>query len=178
MTESQAETKTKYDISIIRPQMRSDDFKMRGEGFAPERLAAIRKGLRTLHTLELMAQTIYRFQLTKERNEINRQLVAAMCNEMGHYQDFQVKLYEFGFRPSILRAAFWMVGFAFGFGSRLLGKKAMFKTGIWVESKAVRHYAELLETIDWDDETRRVIEKDQADEDGHIHRWRSMLETA
>jgi ubiquinone biosynthesis monooxygenase Coq7 len=178
LTESQAETKTKYDISIIRPQMRSDDFKMRGEGFAPERLAAIRKGLRTLHTLELMAQTIYRFQLTKERNEINRQLVAAMCNEMGHYQDFQVKLYEFGFRPSILRAAFWMVGFAFGFGSRLLGKKAMFKTGIWVESKAVRHYAELLETIDWDDETRRVIEKDQADEDGHIHRWRSMLETA
>ena len=178
MTESQAETKTKYDISIIRPQMRSDDFKMRGEGFAPERLAAIRKGLRTLHTLELMAQTIYKFQLTKERNEINRQLVAAMCNEMGHYQDFQVKLYEFGFRPSILRAAFWMVGFAFGFGSRLLGKKAMFKTGIWVESKAVRHYAELLETIDWDDETRRVIEKDQADEDGHIHRWRSMLETA
>ena len=178
MTESQAETKTKYDISIIRPQMRSDDFKMRGEGFAPERLAAIRKGLRTLHTLELMAQTIYRFQLTKERNEINRQLVAAMCNEMGHYQDFQVKLYEFGFRPSILRAAFWMVGFAFGFGSRLLGKKAMFKTGIWVESKAVRHYAELLETIDWDDETRRVIEKDQADEDGHIHRWRAMLEKA
>ncbi|NLT75131.1 MAG: hypothetical protein GXX98_01290, partial [Planctomycetes bacterium] len=134
---------------------------MRGEGFAPERLTAIRKGLRTLHTLELMAQTIYKFQLTKERNEINRQLVAAMCNEMGHYQDFQVKLYEFGFRPSILRAAFWMVGFAFGFGSRLLGKKAMFKTGIWVESKAVHHYAELLETIDWDDETRRVIEKDQ-----------------
>ena len=178
MTESQAETKTKYDISIIRPQMRSDDFKMRGEGFTPERLAAIRKGLRTLHTLELMAQTIYKFQLTKERNEINRQLVAAMCNEMGHYQDFQVKLYEFGFRPSILRAAFWMVGFAFGFGSRLLGKKAMFKTGIWVESKAVHHYAELLETIDWDDETRRVIEKDQADEDGHIHRWRAMLQKA
>ncbi len=178
MTESQAETKTKYDISIIRPQMRSDDFKMRGEGFAPERLTAIRKGLRTLHTLELMAQTIYKFQLTKERNEINQQLVAAMCNEMGHYQDFQVKLYEFGFRPSILRAAFWMVGFAFGFGSRLLGKKAMFKTGIWVESKAVHHYAELLETIDWDDETRRVIEKDQADEDGHIHRWRAMLQKA
>jgi len=178
MTESQAETKTKYDISIIRPQMRSDDFKMRGEGFAPERLTAIRKGLRTLHTLELMAQTIYKFQLTKERNEINRQLVAAMCNEMGHYQDFQVKLYEFGFRPSILRAAFWMVGFAFGFGSRLLGKKAMFKTGIWVESKAVHHYAELLETIDWDDETRRVIEKDQADEDGHIHRWQAMLQKA
>jgi demethoxyubiquinone hydroxylase (CLK1/Coq7/Cat5 family) len=170
--------KTKYDISIIRPQMRSDDFALRGEGYSPQRLAAIRKGLRTLHTLELMAQTIYKFQLTKAKSEINRQLVAAMCNEMGHYQDFQVKLYEYGFRPSIFRAAFWMVGFAFGFGSRLLGQKAMFKTGIWVESKAVHHYAELLETIEWDDETRKVLEKDQADEDGHVNRWRTLLEKA
>jgi demethoxyubiquinone hydroxylase (CLK1/Coq7/Cat5 family) len=171
-------TKKKYDISIIRPQMSSDDFSLRGEGFSPQRLAAIRKGLRTLHTLELMAQTIYKFQLTKAKSEINRQLVAAMCNEMGHYQDFQVKLYEYGFRPSIFRAAFWMVGFAFGFGSRLLGQKAMFKTGIWVESKAVHHYAELLETIEWDDETRKVLEKNQADEDGHVNRWRTLLEKA
>ena len=169
-------TQTKYDISIIRPQLRSEDFKMRGEGFTPERLRAIKKGLRTLHTLELMAQTIYKFQLTKDKTDINRQLVAAMCNEMGHYQDFQVKLYEYGFRPSILRPAYWMVGFAFGFGSRLLGRKAIFKTGVWVESKAVHHYAELLETIEWDDETRKVIEKDQADEDGHISRWKALLE--
>ena len=179
MTEKQeTATKAEYDISIIRPQMRSEDFQLRGEGFTPERLAAIKKGLRTLHTLELMAQTIYKFQITKEPSEINRQLIAAMCNEMGHYQDFQVKLYEYGFRPGILRAAFWMVGFAFGFGSRLLGPKAMFKTGIWVESKAVHHYAELLETIDWDDETRKVIEKDQADEDGHVNRWKALLEKA
>ena len=171
-------TTSKYDISVIRPEMRSGDFQLRGEGFTPERLAAIRKGLRTLHTLELMAQTIYKFQLSKEKSEINRQLVAAMCNEMGHYQDFQVKLYEYGFRPSLFRAAFWMVGFAFGFGSRLLGQKAMFKTGIWVESKAVHHYAELLETIEWDDETRKVLEKDQADEDGHVNRWRTLLEKA
>ncbi len=176
--QQESAVKTKYDISIIRPQMRSDDFQMRGEGFAPERLAAIKKGLRTLHTLELMAQTIYRFQITSEHSELNRQLVAAMCNEMGHYQDFQVKLYEYGFKPSLFRAAYWMVGFTFGFGSRLLGMKAICKTGIWVESKAVHHYAELLDTIEWDEATRRIIEKDQADEDGHVQRWRSMLEAA
>jgi demethoxyubiquinone hydroxylase (CLK1/Coq7/Cat5 family) len=68
-----------------------------------------------------------------------------------------------------------MVGFVFGFGSRILGKKAMLKTGIWVESKAVHHYAQLLEGVDWDDETRKVIEKDQADEDGHISRWKALL---
>ncbi len=167
---------TEYDISIIRPQMRDEDFAIRGEGFSRERLRAIRKGLLTLHTLELMAMTIYRFQITSERGEVNRQLIAAMCNEMGHYQDFQVKLYEFGFKPSKLRWAFWIVGFVFGFGSRILGKKAIFKTGVWVESKAVHHYAELLETIDWDDVTRKVVEKDAADEDGHINRWKALLE--
>ncbi len=174
----QKAAKPQYDISIIRPQMRAEDFRLRGEGFSPERLAAIRKGLRTLHTLELMAQTIYKFQISGERSEMNGMLIAAMCNEMGHYQDFQVKLYEYGFRPSILRAAYWMVGFAFGYGSRLLGRKTILKTGIWVESKAVHHYAQLLETIEWDDETRKVIEKDQADEDGHISRWKGLLESA
>ena len=172
------EATTKYDISIVRPEMRAEDFKMRCEGVQPGRLAAIKKGLHALHTLELMAQTIYKFQITKEASEHNRQLVAAMCNEMGHYQDFQIKLYEYGLRPSLFRWAFWLVGFAFGFGSRILGKKAILKTGIWVESKAVHHYGELLETIEWDEDTRKVIEKDQADEDGHINRWKALLESA
>jgi demethoxyubiquinone hydroxylase (CLK1/Coq7/Cat5 family) len=175
MRQEQATTKKRYDISIIRPEVRAEQIKLRGEGYSRERLAAVRKGLLALHTLELMAQTIYKFQLTKERNELNGLLVAAMCNEMGHYQDFQVKLYEYGFRPSLLRWAYWLVGFALGFSSRLLGRRAILKTGIWVESKAVHHYAQLLADIDWDDETRKVIEKDQADEDGHISRWRSML---
>lgn len=166
-----------YDISIIRPQMNSDDFKMRGQGMESVRLEAIRKGLLTLHTLELMATTIYRFQITRENCEFNRQLMAAMCNEMTHYQDFQVKLYEYGFKPSIIRLAYWFVGFAFGFSSRLMGRNAILKTGIWVETKAVHHYTELLETIDWDEETRKVIEKDHADEDGHINRWKQLLES-
>jgi len=140
------------------------------------RLSDIEKGLHTLHTLELMAMTIYKFQITRKNSELNRQLTAAMCNEMTHYQDFQVKLYEFGFRPCIIRCAYWFVGFAFGFFSRLMGRKALLKTGIWVETKAVHHYAELLEKIDWDEDTRKVIEKDQADEDGHISRWKKLLE--
>jgi len=46
---------TSYDISVVRPQMCSDDFKMRNQGVEPARLEAIKKGLLTLHTLELMA---------------------------------------------------------------------------------------------------------------------------
>ncbi|OQY05537.1 MAG: hypothetical protein B6I25_05500 [Planctomycetales bacterium 4572_13] len=157
--------------------MRDEDFKLRGEGFAPDRLKRIKKALLTLHTLELMASTVYKFQITGQRSEMNRQLIAAMCNEMGHYQDFQIKLYEYGFKPSKLRWFFWFVGFAFGFGSRLLGKRAMLKVGVFVESKAVDHYAHLLAEIDWDDETRKVVEKDAADEDGHINRWKALLQS-
>jgi len=172
------EGKPRFDISIIRPEMRAEHCRLRGQGYPAPRLRAIRKGLRTLHTLELMAQTIYKFQITGERNDLNCQLITAMCNEMGHYQDFQIKLYEYGFRPSVLRGALGLVGFVLGFGSRVLGTKAILRTGIWVESKAVHHYAQLLETIEWDDLTRRIIEKDQADEDGHIARWRKLLEAA
>lgn len=172
------EGKQEYDISIIRPQFRAEDIKMRGRQMDKKRLKGIKKGLLALHTLELMATNIYRFQITKEDNELNRQLIAAMCNEMTHFQDFQVKLYEYGFKPNKLRFAYWIVGFCFGFFSRLRGTKAILRTGIWVESKAVEHYAELLRTIDWDDDTRRIIEKDQADEHGHINRWKSLLESA
>ena len=30
-------------------------------------------------------------------------------------------------------------------------------------------------TIEWDEDTRKVIEKDQADEDGHINKWKKFL---
>lgn len=165
-----------YDISIIRPQLHNEDICMRGQDMETSRLRDIKKGLRSLHMLELMAITIYRFQITNQVCEHNRQLIAAMCNEMTHYQDFQVKLYEYGFRPSIFRWAYWIVGFILGFSSRLVGTKAILKTGIWVETKAVAHYEELLSSIDWDEDTRSIIEKDQSDEYGHISRWKNLLQ--
>jgi len=167
-----------YDISIIRPQLRSEDVKLRGREIPKSRLKGIKKGLLTLHTLELMAVNIYKFQIKRKPSEHNRQLIAAMCNEMTHFQDFQVKLLEYGFRPSILRWTYWIVGFVFGFGSRLLGTRAILKTGIWVETKAVHHYDELLSSVDWDEDSRKIIEKDQSDEYGHINRWKKLLESS
>ena len=165
-----------YDVSIIRPQIRINDIKLRGQGMSSSRLKGIRRGLVTFHTLETMAVTIYQFQIMKKPSEYNRQLVAAMCNEMTHLQDFQAKLFEYGFRPSIFRWAYWLVGFTFGFFSRLMGIKATLKTDIWAETKAVNHYGELLRTIDWDEDTRKMIEKNQADEYGHVKAWQNLLQ--
>jgi len=165
----------KYDVSILRPAVSHDQIALRGRQLSPQARTKVKKALRTFHSLEVMAVNTYRFQISRSDDPINRELIAAMCNEMTHVQDFTVKLYEYGLTPSPIRWAWWLVGFGIGFGSRLLGKKAMLKTGVFVETKAVHHYAELLNAADWDDDTRRMIEKDQADEDGHIQTWSRFL---
>jgi ubiquinone biosynthesis monooxygenase Coq7 len=50
----------------------------------PARLKRIRKGLQTLHAFEIMAVNIYKFALGREKTDVNRELTAAMVNEMTH----------------------------------------------------------------------------------------------
>jgi ubiquinone biosynthesis monooxygenase Coq7 len=164
-----------YDAALIRPPLRIEEVRARRRAGSPADARTLRRALRTLHTLETMAVNIYRFQITGEESELNRHLIAAMCNEMTHLQDFQVKLYEYGWKPSPFRWMYWIVGIVFGLTSRVRGRKAILRTGIWVESKAVDHYGKLLADVPWDDETRAVVEKDRLDEESHISRWREML---
>jgi len=58
------------------------------------------------------------------------------------------------------------------------GGDAILGTGIWVETKAVHHHADLPGTIDRDIDTRRVIEKARADGDVHIDRWKELFAIA
>jgi ubiquinone biosynthesis monooxygenase Coq7 len=164
-----------HDLTVIRPEMRVDQVKARGTDLGAEHRTGVRKGLQTLHTLEIMATNIYKCQIGGKRCALDTHLTAAMCNEMTHMQDFQTKLYEHGFKPSKMRWMYWIVGYVFGLGSRMLGSRRILKTGVWVETKAVHHYAQLLADIEWDEETRAIIEKDQADESGHIERWEDLL---
>jgi demethoxyubiquinone hydroxylase (CLK1/Coq7/Cat5 family) len=164
-----------YDITIIRPEMREGQVTPRGRSLDARKRRALKKGLQTLHALEIMAVNIYKCQITKDVSPLNTALTMAMSNEMTHMQDFQTRLYEYGFKPSKLRGRFWMVGYVFGLGSRTMGATRMLKTGIWAESKAVEHYGLLLASAEWDEETKAVIEKDRADEYGHIARWEGFL---
>lgn len=171
-----AKDKVDHDISVIRPQMRAEDIKMRKRRMSSDRLKDIRKGLLTLHTMEILAVNIYQLQITKKVCDLNRQLITAMCNEMTHVQDFQVKLFEYGWKPSKLRWIYWIVGFTLGFFSRLIGTKTILKTDIWLETKAVKHYDKLIQMINWDEDTRKIIEKNRSDEYGHITRWKKLLQ--
>ncbi len=168
--------RTGPEVPIIRRQVRDEDIQMRGRGMSSSRLKGIRRGLFTLYFRETTAAAIYQFQITKKPIEHNRLLIGAMCTEMTHLQDFQALLFQYGFRPSILRWAYWLVGFTIGFFSRLRGTKAILKIGIWVETKAVNHYEELLETVDWEEDVRQIVKNNQGDESHHIKQWQNLLQ--
>lgn len=169
-------TGTGAEVEVLRPLLRREEVAFRGRNLPEAERKKIAKALRTLHAMERMAATIYRLQIRPEPTELNRELIAAMCNELTHLQDFQTQLYAYGFRPSILRLFWLAVGVMLGVGSRLLGSERILKTGIWVETKAVAHYSRLLESAPWEEPTRKMLQKNQEDERGHIQTWRRLLE--
>jgi demethoxyubiquinone hydroxylase (CLK1/Coq7/Cat5 family) len=134
-----------------------------------------RRALRTLHTMEIMAVNIYRFQISGRTPDLRVLLVSAMGNEMTHVQDFQIKLAEYGFRPSWVRPAYWILGGCIGTVSRMFGRNAVLRTAAWVEGKAIAHYGRILGRAEWDPETRIVLERDLSDERGHLRTWGDLL---
>jgi ubiquinone biosynthesis monooxygenase Coq7 len=164
-----------HDAYQIRTALSPEEIRFRGQELTGPDRRKVRSALRTLHNLEIMAVNIYRYQATRKRSELNRRLISAMANEMTHVQDFQTRLLEYGMRPSIWRWISWIAGCKIGILSRILGRKVILKTGVWVEEKAVHHYGALLEAAPWDDETLAMIRKDRSDEMAHIRHWKELL---
>ena len=112
------------DTIVIRPEMTETQVKPRGRDLDKEKRRALKKALQTLHSLEIMAVNIYKCQITTEATPLNTALTMAMSNEMTHMQDFQTRLYEYGFKPAKLRGRFWLAGYVFGLGSQDDGHRA------------------------------------------------------
>jgi demethoxyubiquinone hydroxylase (CLK1/Coq7/Cat5 family) len=164
-----------YDASIVRPEVRLEQVKPRGDDMTPQRRRKNVKALKFLHAHETMAVNVYRGQISKKQCRLNTYLTAAMLSEMTHVQDFQTKLYEFGARPGKSRFIFWFAGYFFGYGSRILGRRRMLEVGTWVEEEAVKAYGRLLASVDWEEDTRVFVERDLMDERAHIERWKTLL---
>ncbi|MFZ3062237.1 MAG: ferritin-like domain-containing protein, partial [Actinomycetota bacterium] len=136
------------------------------------------KALRKLHNLETMAVEIYRVQIGAfSGSEIAEKLVAAMENEQTHIDSFYESLTRSGGKPSPLRHLFWIVGKMAGFAPRLLGKRMILKGDIAFETKAVKDYSKMLQEIPFDDQTRKITEKNLHDEERHIRTWQQSIES-
>jgi demethoxyubiquinone hydroxylase (CLK1/Coq7/Cat5 family) len=156
--------------------MLDKSIQLRGLNCSTTERKHLRKALHDLHNLEIMAANIYRCQIGGHPAELDENLIAAMKNEMSHIQDYMIKLYEYGLKPVWYRWIFWIVGWIIGSFSRLQGQIGIFKAGIWTESKAVKHYDELLKCAPWDEATYQIIDKDRQDEIRHLALWTHLLE--
>lgn len=159
---------------VVRRPIAPNEIVFRGHGIEAEHLSQVRKYLRKLHAFEIMAVNIYRMQISNSTNSFNRTIIQSMANEMSHVQDFQIKLYEYGGKPSVLWWVMGAIGFCIGVGSRLLGDKMVIKTGIWTEKKAVADYEEIIDAVRWDNETLEVIKRNLSDEYHHIDTLNSL----
>jgi len=159
---------------IIRTEIRDSDIST-GRALTGTSRRTLRRALQTLHRLEIMAVNVYKNQMPRRDECQNRQLISAMANEISHVQDFQILLYEFGFGPSSLRFAFWIVGVLLGTGSRLAGGRAVPRMGIWTETKAVRHYSELIDSIRWDEKSLQILIRNRKDEEAHLSIWKKAM---
>ena len=150
-----------YDITIIRPEMREEQVKPRGRDLGGGQRKALRKALRTLHSLEIMAMNIYKCQITKDATPLN----TALTERHVQRDDAHAGLPDPALRVRLHagQAARPLLDGRLRLRPGLPddGDERMLKTGIWVENKAVEHYGKLLAGADWDDETRVFIEKDR-----------------
>ena len=137
-------------------------------------LRTVRKALRDINRLETLAVQLYRAQWSREPTELNRQLLAALENEITHHADSLGRLMEFGGRPTVLRLPYYVLGWLMGRASRIIGFRAMMRLGAWAENKAVEHYERLAEACRWHGPTHEMVVAIGEDEKVHRSRWRYL----
>ena len=134
------------------------------------------KSLRKMHSIERFATEIYRAQLWIFSQELLvKRLKDAGDNEQEHIETLYARITALGGEKSCLSWSFKLAGKILGFCTTLCGKRFVFKFDIAVEKKAVQDYTKYLNTVKYDDVSRKTIEKNLEDEKSHIKRWEDSL---
>jgi len=131
--------------------MRVENVKVRGGDFTPARRAAVRKGLHTLHTLEIMAVNIYKCQITARPCAAQHQRPAAIVQRDDPHAGFPDEAVRAWLKPSKLRWSFWLVGYVFGLGLALcsVAGACSGRAPGW-NARAFMTYGELLASVEWE----------------------------
>jgi len=129
-----------------------------------------------MHNFERFATAIYSAQIRAfPEKEIADRLKAAMDNEQEHVDDLRARIEELGGSISWMGFFFKMAGKVAGVTTTLLGNMRLLKTDIWIEKRAVMDYGDFLHKVDFDEKSRRLIEKNIEDEKNHIKRWEESI---
>ncbi len=133
--------------------------------------------LRKMHNLERFATQIYRAQMTAfSEKEISDKLKIAGDNEQEHTDNLKARIESLGGEPSWQGFLFQMAGKILGLFTRIIGKMFILKTDIWTERKAVEHYGAFLQRLNFDEESKALIQKNLEDEKVHIKTWENSID--
>jgi bacterioferritin len=139
-------------------------------------MSEIMGALRKMHNLERFATEIYRVQIAAfPEKEISERLIIARDNEQEHTDNLRARIEALGGKSSWQGFFFQMAGKILGCFTRIMGKMFILKTDIWVETKAVKDYGAFLEKLNFDDESKALVQRNLEDEKVHVKRWEDSI---
>jgi demethoxyubiquinone hydroxylase (CLK1/Coq7/Cat5 family) len=133
--------------------------------------------LNTMYNIERAATAIYKAQAGAFRGNaaIYEIFKAATANEQEHADGLKARVADLKGRGSFMGWFFALGGMMIGCATRIMGKKRVMKTNIWVEKKAVKDYGAFLDRVNFDEKSAALIKKNIGDEQRHVDNWSRIL---
>jgi len=131
----------------------------------------LHQALRVNHAGEYGAKQIYKGQLAvfkfkKDQPTVN--LIENMQHqEEVHFDYFNQKIINEKVRPTAMQPLWQVAGFALGFATALMGKKAAMACTVAVEEVIDEHYQDQLNNLEADEELKEKIEQFRQEELEH-----------
>jgi demethoxyubiquinone hydroxylase (CLK1/Coq7/Cat5 family) len=134
--------------------------------------------LNTMYNIERAATAIYKAQAGafSGNTSVYETLKEATANEQEHADGLRARVAELKGKGSFIGWFFALGGMMIGIVTRIMGKKRIMKTNIWVEKKAVKDYGAFLERVDFDEKSAALIKKNIEDEKRHVKNWSEILD--
>lgn len=133
--------------------------------------------LNTMYNIERAATAIYKAQAGAFCADaaVYEVFKAATANEQEHADGLKARVAELKGKGSFMGWFFALGGMMIGIATRIMGKKRIMKTNIWVEQKAVKDYGAFLEKVNFDETSAALIKKNIGDEQRHVNNWTRIL---
>jgi bacterioferritin len=133
--------------------------------------------LNTMYNIERAATAIYKAQTGAFSGDsaYYETFKAATANEQEHADGLKARVAELKGKGSFMGWFFALGGMMIGIATRIMGKKRVMKTNIWVEQKAVKDYGAFLERVNFDEKSAALIKKNIGDEQRHVDNWTRIL---
>jgi demethoxyubiquinone hydroxylase (CLK1/Coq7/Cat5 family) len=133
--------------------------------------------LNTMYNIERAATAIYKAQAGAFHSNaaVYETFKAATANEQEHADGLKAMVADLKGKGSFIGWFFALGGMMIGFVTRIMGKKRVMKTNIWVEKKAVKDYGAFLEKVNFDEKSAALIKKNIGDEQRHVDNWTRIL---